>query len=202
MDRIKIGKAFKYYRSFVRNNKGVTLIEVLVAAVVLTVGLLGVAMMQYAAITGNAFGKEMQTATSLCQEVLEMVNATPVTDPNGNPVPVIVTAGNHPTGNDIDPNSPNFGSASLANPVHGGSATQTGGVTFTRVWWVVDNCRDLAVNDPDPNVPLCNPMPASNCINASNNMKAIAVRTCWTDKNAGNHAVTLHGEKWNTNLSW
>ena len=176
--------------------------EVLVAALVLAFGLLGVAMMQYTAITGNAFGKEMQTATMLCQEVLEIVRATPVKKTDGTKVDAILKAGNnHPVAG-VDDVAPLY--STLANPVHGAATfqTQTGGVSFTRVWWVVDDCRGLAINDPPNVTPICNPQPAAACAINSDNMKAIAVRTCWTDRNGGNHAVTLLGEKWDSSLNW
>ncbi len=199
-------RAARHRYSVVSNEKGVTLVEVLVAALVLAFGLLGVAMMQYAAITGNAFGKEMQTATTLCQEVLEIIRATPVRQADGTALQIIVSPGNdHPTAADIDDTSAPPGSLSLAKPDKTNIA-RTGGVDFTRVWWVVDRCRRAVVNDPNPTIPVCNPQPAANCLPAdalqNDGMRAVAVRTCWIDRNGGNHSVTLFGEKWDTSLIW
>ena len=153
-----------------RSQAGVSLVEVLVAVVVLSIGLLGVAMMQYMAIGGNAFGREMQVATELGQELLEQTKSTIYTD------------------------------ASLTEGFHSESLTSSdtsrfGGLTFNRVWWVQDNCRnhDVALNSTNP----CNSGSTSTCADSQSNMKAIVVRVCWVDKNGGNHSATLNGIKWN-----
>ena len=146
---------------------GLTLIEVLVAIAVLTIGLLGVAVMQYMAIAGNAFGREMHLATELAQERLEIVKSTPYAS---------VISGNDPNLSDPDP-------------------SRYGGLTFRRTWWVCNNSRDIDVvltpNDP------CNPGSAVTCTNAMNNVKAIAVRVCWLDRRGGQYSVTLNRIKWN-----
>lgn len=55
----------------VRNEKGFTLLEVLVAGFILTIGLLGIAGMMTSAIRGNDFGKRMTAAENLAQQRLE-----------------------------------------------------------------------------------------------------------------------------------
>ena len=152
-----------------RSQAGVSLVEVLVAVVVLSVGLLGVAMMQYMAIGGNAFGREMQIATELGQELLEQTKSTIYTDSS-------LTEGFH--------------SESLTSA----DTSRFGGLTFNRVWWVKDSCRNynVALN---PNNPCSAPLPA--CTDSQSDMKAITVRVCWVDKNGGNHSATLNGIKWN-----
>jgi prepilin-type N-terminal cleavage/methylation domain-containing protein len=144
---------------------GLTLIEVMVAIVVLSIGLLGVALMQYAAVSGNAFGREMQIATELGQERLEIIKAT-----------TYVNAVN--------------GSETVADP----DASRFGGLSFTRMWWISNNCRNINVA-LNPNNP-CDPNAAVACSNIMNNVGAAAVRVCWVDKNGGNHSVTLNGLKW------
>jgi type IV pilus assembly protein PilV len=153
-----------------RSQAGVSLVEVLVAIVVLSIGLLGVAMMQYMAIGGNAFGREMQIATELGQELLEQTKSTSYSD------------------------------ASLTDGFHSESLTSTdtsrfGGLTFNRVWWVKDNCRNhnVALTPTDP----CNSGSTSTCVDAQSNMKTTVVRVCWTDKNGGKHSATLNGVRWN-----
>lgn len=148
------------------NSKGLTLIEVLVAIVILAIGLLGVAKMQYMAVAGNAFGREMQVAVQLGQEKLEMIKSMSYID---------VVSGNE--------------TLSDAHP------SRFGGVTFTRTWWVMENCRDINVT-LNPDNP-CDPDSTTNCLSAMPNMKAVAVRVCWVDKNGGNRSVTLNGVKWN-----
>jgi len=172
--------------------KGLTLIEVMVAIVVLAIGLIGVALMQYMAVAGNSFGREMQIATELGQELLEKVKSNPVRNTLGN-VNNIFQTGSHPTAADIAVD------ATLQNPVGSGEpnydpVTRAGGINFTRVWWVVDTCRNInvALNPNDP----CNTGSAVTCPDAMTNMRAVAVRVCWVDKNGGNHSVTLNGVKW------
>lgn len=175
------------------NKKGLTLIEVLIAIVILTIGLLGVAILQYMAIGGNAFGREMQIATKLGQELLEVTRSTSFRNTAGN-INSIFQAGSHPTALD---------SPILQNPAGSGDPnyepiTRSGGITFNRIWWVMNNCRNLNINDPNPNSPVCNPIPPAACAGGAliNNVSAVAVRVCWVDKNGGNHSVTLNGIKW------
>jgi prepilin-type N-terminal cleavage/methylation domain-containing protein len=65
------------YKRFIKglrtDNQGFTLIEVLVAMVVATIGLLGLAMMQGYAIQGNATGSKFTRATFLAQQQLELI---------------------------------------------------------------------------------------------------------------------------------
>ncbi len=188
-----MAKQFNSCLTLITNKKGVTLIEVLVAIVILAVGLTSVAMMQYMAVAGNAFGRETQIASELGQELLERMRSTPVRD-SASTVNSIFVAGIHPTSED---------DTILLNPVGSGDAdydpvTRAGGMTFTRIWWVQDDCRSVVINDPVPTALLCTPAPPGSCANGAgmNNVKAIAVRVCWTDKSGGNHSVTLNGVKW------
>ena len=54
-----------------RGEGGFTLIEVLIAMAILTIGLLAVATMQVSAIHGNKMGNEISRATFLAQDKLE-----------------------------------------------------------------------------------------------------------------------------------
>lgn len=53
------------------NEEGFTLLEVLVAGFILTIGLLGIAGMMTSAVRGNDFGKRMTTAEHLAQQRFE-----------------------------------------------------------------------------------------------------------------------------------
>jgi len=189
-------KYLKYNFLIPHNKSGITLIEVLIAIVILTIGILGVAILQYIAIGGNAFGREMQIATNLGQGLLEIIRSTPFRDASKNINPIF-QEGNHPTALDIAFNP------ALQNPAGSGepnyeSLTRSGGTVFTRIWWVVNNCRDLTIDDPDPDIPVCNPPPSAKCVSGASmgNISAVSVRVCWIDKNGGNHSVTLNGIKW------
>ena len=55
------------------NDSGFTLIEVLIAIVILSVGLLGMAALTVGVINGNKFSNELTTATTLAQDKMEVI---------------------------------------------------------------------------------------------------------------------------------
>ncbi len=57
----------------VKNHCGFTLLEVLVAIVILSLGLLGLSAMTIATIRGLAFSEDVTTATNLAQEKMEQI---------------------------------------------------------------------------------------------------------------------------------
>jgi type IV pilus modification protein PilV len=65
--------------------KGFTLIEVMVAIVILTVGLLAVGAMQISAIRGNSMGGNTSIALSLASEKMEDILNSSFDDPTGQP---------------------------------------------------------------------------------------------------------------------
>jgi type IV pilus assembly protein PilV len=67
------------------NEKGFTLVEAMIALVILAVGLLSVAAMQLTAIRGNAFASGLTEATSVSQRAVETLLAVPYASlANGN----------------------------------------------------------------------------------------------------------------------
>ncbi len=56
-----------------KNNNGFTLIEVMIAIVVLTIGLLGAAAMQLSSVNGNAHASNMTEATNLAMDQIENI---------------------------------------------------------------------------------------------------------------------------------
>jgi len=72
----------------VKRSEGFTLLEVMIALVILAVGLLGLAALQLVAVKSNAFSSEMTYATMLAQQHAEVLKSLPFTDGN-------LTAGEH-----------------------------------------------------------------------------------------------------------
>jgi len=154
---------------------GFTLVEVLVALVVLISGMLGVMGMQYMSVQGNATSRNMRVATNLGQMQMEMLQATPFNNlAQGNDSPVL-------------------------------DNSTSGGVVFQRIWWVQPNCSVLAlgINDANDNpADPCNPalLGTDICVvdpdpAAAAPVSAIRVRTCWTDRFGNAHSVTFNDAK-------
>jgi type IV pilus assembly protein PilV len=61
----------------INNRAGFTLVEVLLALVVFTVGCLGLSAMTMAMTTTLSFSQKLTTATTLAQETMEVVTSTP-----------------------------------------------------------------------------------------------------------------------------
>ena len=72
----------------VKRGEGFTLIEVMIALVILAVGLLGLTALQLTAIKSNAFSSEMTYATMLAQQHAEVLKNRAYTDGD-------LTAGSH-----------------------------------------------------------------------------------------------------------
>ena len=64
-----------------RNQKGFTLLEVLVALAILAIGLLATASMQGVAMNSNYIANRMSVANMLGQQVLEELHSRPISDP-------------------------------------------------------------------------------------------------------------------------
>jgi len=96
------------------NQSGFTLLEVLIAISILTVGLLGVAQMQIMGIKGNYFSGNTTTALTLAEEKMEDLLGKSYSDAE-------LTNGNHPDTN---------------NPI---DETGQAGGTYSRMWIVTDN---------------------------------------------------------------
>ncbi len=158
---------------FFRSDKGFTMVEAMIAIVVMLMGMLGVLGMQYYAITGNASSRELRIATNLSQEIIEQMKSTP------------------------------YDSLSAINPrALSADATFSGGVTFTRGWWTFADCVGLTLTNDNGTcnvalVPTCASDPdGSEAVQVS----AVRARTCWTDRNGINHSVTLDSVRWNEDV--
>jgi len=96
-----------------KNKKGFTLLEILVALTILSVGLLGLASLQIVAVRSNSFSLQLSTATILAQQKLEEFKQTPYA--------------NIASGSDT------------ISSQTGTGAVATLGITFNRQWTVSDN---------------------------------------------------------------
>jgi type IV pilus assembly protein PilV len=71
INKINKGEKFPLMRRLHNNNSGFTLMEVLVAMVILTVGLLGMAALIAGIINSNKLSNRISTATVLAQDKME-----------------------------------------------------------------------------------------------------------------------------------
>jgi prepilin-type N-terminal cleavage/methylation domain-containing protein len=162
--------AHRQHTRSLRHANGFTLVEVMIAMVVLLIGMLGVLSMQYYAITGNASSREMRTATNLSAEIIEQLKSTP------------------------------YASLTLAPAPPPTETSIAGGVNFTRASWVVSDCIAMNFNADNNTcaglVASCSEDPDASMIVP---VSAVRVRTCWTDKDNLPHSVTLDSIRWNEN---
>ena len=87
---IKVGKTLEMKRIF--SNGGFTLIEVMIAILILAVGMLAMAMLQVTAIRGGSFANQMTQASIYGQDKIEeLKNTAYASVANGNDT---VTSGN------------------------------------------------------------------------------------------------------------
>ena len=75
----------------VQSEKGFSLLELVIALVILSVGLLGAAEMQVASVSGNAFSNNVAIATRLAQNKIEQLKKLPYSD-------AVLGAGDHDEG--------------------------------------------------------------------------------------------------------
>jgi prepilin-type N-terminal cleavage/methylation domain-containing protein len=81
--------------STLKRQGGFTLLEVMIAIFIFTVGILGVAAMQIRAIHGNASGQRLSEQTSRAQDIIEVILEEPYAnfvDGGGAPLPTVPVA--------------------------------------------------------------------------------------------------------------
>lgn len=66
------------------NNKGFSLLEILIALVILAIGILAVTGMQITSIRGTSFSNRLSQASVIAQEGLESLKGLPTNDPRLN----------------------------------------------------------------------------------------------------------------------
>jgi len=97
--------------------RGFTILEVLIAISIFSVGVLAVATMQISATRGNRLGNELSQATNLAQMQIEVLKGADIS---------LGLATGLPAGNFTDPN----------NPI---DETGANGGIFTRSWVIANN---------------------------------------------------------------
>jgi type IV pilus modification protein PilV len=112
-----------------RRKEGFSLIEVLVALVILAVGLLGLALFQTTAIKGNAIASKWTVATELAQDRLERFRHV------GWDNIVSSAAGGFTTGPPPQPTYANL-------PGAAGDNTIVRGTQYYRIWYVTSNATN------------------------------------------------------------
>lgn len=86
-------KGQDFRTALVKNEKGFTLIEILVAIMLLAVALMGMTSVTAMVIKGNSLSKTMTTATTLAKDKMEEFKNTSYADLATVPSPDYVTAG-------------------------------------------------------------------------------------------------------------
>jgi type IV pilus assembly protein PilV len=155
-------------------DKGFSLIEVMVALVVLLVGMLGVMAMQYYAVSGNTTSREMRIATTLTHELVEQIKSTPYTAL----------------------------SSGTDTPLFNQDTSISGGQNYIRRWWVVGDCVSLTLSANDNScsstlTAACTSDPDTGRVVP---VSAIRARTCWTDKSGATHSVTIDTLRWDESV--
>ena len=85
-------------KRLISTEEGFTLIEIMIALVILSVGLVALAGLQVSAIKGNAFSKRMTTAVSIANEKLEKLkNSSYASIISESPIQVTITQPNQPS---------------------------------------------------------------------------------------------------------
>jgi len=109
------------FPALLRNSRGMTLLEVLMASAIFMVAMLAILGMQVTAMHGAKYGNQIVVATSLASDkVEELMNITPNDPLYGTLLSAVDEAHAH-----VDANNPINEEGNAGGP-------------YTRSWWVVD----------------------------------------------------------------
>lgn len=109
----------------ISNQKGFTLLELLIALVILAIGLLGLAGLQVAAIKGNVSGFKISTASAVAQQRIEELKVMDSTS-------AALTAGAHPADGSVIVQGITYNRS--YNIQDNTPVTGTSTITFTVAW--------------------------------------------------------------------
>jgi len=149
-----------------RCQKGFTLIEVMIAMAVLLFGILAVMGMQFQAIRGNLFSRDLRSMTVIGRAGVETAKAGDLS--------ATAATGTAVSSLDLDPMKP-------------------GVRTVTRRRWAVNDCLELSLTGDDNS---CDALTATCVTDPDGGTKvtlvqAVRVRTCWRDGKGDLHSVTF-----------
>ena len=93
------------------NDQGFTLVEVMIAVSIFSIGFLAIAMLMVTAIQSNSGARKLTEASTFAQDKMEVLLTLPLTDPN-------LTTGNH-----NDPGNPVNGIYNISWNISGSDIT-------------------------------------------------------------------------------
>lgn len=157
-------------KPYFKKQDGFSLLEVLIALVILAIGLLAVAQMQIVAIKGNAFGADMTESLTVGHRLMEQLKAQNlrniVADNNMQDRFNLASAGALYTTDAADPPV----SLDYTDPIR----NVTYGVTY---------CVEILANPADSDPDVCLAGAAGADYNANIGRRIVTVSVTWTDKN-------------------
>jgi type IV pilus assembly protein PilV len=110
-----------------KNGHGFTLLEVMIAMVILAIGLLGLASMHIMAIKGNSFGQQMTVASTIAQNQLEQLRRATGALANGNDAVTDQNGITYTRTWTVTPNSPQQGATTVVITINWTGPTGQGG---------------------------------------------------------------------------
>jgi type IV pilus assembly protein PilV len=116
----------RYHMHRFKDSGGFTLLEVMIALVILAVGLLGLASLQVMAIKGNSYGQQMTVASTLAQNQLEQLRRTTGTLVNGTDYPTDQNGITYTRTWVVQPNQPQTGMNTVTITISWTGPTGTG----------------------------------------------------------------------------
>lgn len=133
-------------KRIISNEKGFTLIEVLIAITVFAIGILGVAAMQLSSVKGNSSALDLTEAVNVAQDQMETLLALDYDDPDLNDDDGVNAADGDGTNEDLnddnlDDNGGNFGLDDVVNPDGLGQYRGPTNVLYNIFW-------NIAVDEP------------------------------------------------------
>ena len=161
----------------IKQENGFSLLEVLIALVILAIGLLAVAQMQITAIKGNAFGADMTESLTVGHGLMEQLKAQNIRNIRDN----------------LNSCCDQFRLASTGAPYTTNAAGASLNYTdpIRNVTYNVTYCVEIPANPAASNPDLCPAGVAGADYNANIGQRIVTVSVTWTDKNGRSRLVRI-----------